>query len=192
MAAKKQISFVTGNVNKLKEVVNILGSEFTEKVEIKNVDIDLPEYQGDADDVSRLKCEEAMKSLGGAVLVEDTCLCFNALGGMPGPYIKWFLKPLGPKGLHQMLAGFDDKTAEAVCTFAYHSGQPCDKVMLFKGVTKGRIVAPRGPASFGWDPCFEPEKHEKTYAEMTKEEKNKISHRFKALDSFREYLRNHV
>jgi inosine/xanthosine triphosphate pyrophosphatase family protein len=42
----------------------------------------------------------------------DSCLCFNALGGMPGPYIKWFLQKIGPEGLHKMLHGFEDKSAE--------------------------------------------------------------------------------
>ena len=55
-------------------------------------------------------------------MVEDTCLCFNALKGLPGPYIKWFLSKLGHEGLNRMLAGFDDKTAYAQCTFAYSPG----------------------------------------------------------------------
>ena len=58
-------------------------------------------------------------------MVEDTSLCFNAYGGLPGPYIKWFLKNLGHDGLNSMLAGFDDKTAYAQCIFAYTPGEPC-------------------------------------------------------------------
>ena len=63
--------------------------------------------------------------VGGAVMVEDTSLCFNAYGGLPGPYIKWFLKNLGHDGLNRMLAGFDDKTAYAQCIFAYTPGLHC-------------------------------------------------------------------
>ena len=55
-------------------------------------------------------------------MVEDTCLCFNAWGGLPGPYIKWFLSKLGHEGLNKALAGFDDKTAYAQCTFAFSRG----------------------------------------------------------------------
>ena len=62
-------------------------------------DIDLPEFQGEPDEISRAKCLEAAKRVNGAVMTEDTCLCFNALGGMPGPYVKWFLKAVGPPGL---------------------------------------------------------------------------------------------
>ena len=89
-----------------------------------------------------------------------------------------------------MLAGFEDKTAEAVCTFAFHSGREGDEVQLFKGITKGSIVAPRGSRDFGWDPCFQPEGHDLTYGEMDKAFKNKISHRFKALDKFRNFLKS--
>ena len=50
--------------------------------------VDLPEYQGTPEEVVREKCLEAAKRIQGPVIVEDTCLCFNALGGLPGPYIK--------------------------------------------------------------------------------------------------------
>ena len=61
-------------------------------------DIDLPEYQGTPEEVVRAKCTLAAQHIKGPVVVEDTSLCFNALGGMPGPYIKWFLKEIGPAG----------------------------------------------------------------------------------------------
>ncbi len=51
-------------------------------------DVDLPEYQGSPEEVVREKCAEAARRIQGPVIVEDTCLCFNALGGLPGPYIK--------------------------------------------------------------------------------------------------------
>lgn len=47
-------------------------------------EIDLPEYQGEADDISRKKCQVAAEIVKAPVIVEDTCLCFNALGGLPG------------------------------------------------------------------------------------------------------------
>lgn len=104
-----------------------------------------------------------------------------------GPYIKWFLEKLQPEGLHTLLAGFDDKSATAICTFAYSSGESED-VVLFQGKTEGKIVAPRGPRDFGWDPCFQPNGFDKTYAELKKEVKNSISHRYKALDLVKAYF----
>ena len=74
--------------------------------ELTSARIDLPEYQGEIDDISRKKCLNACKKVKGPVLVEDTSLCFNALGGLPGPYIKWFAKELDSRGgLHRLLAG---------------------------------------------------------------------------------------
>lgn len=66
--------------------------------QIINNDVDLPEYQGDPDEVARAKSDLAAKEIKGPLITEDTCLCFNALGGMPGPYIKWFLQKIGPEG----------------------------------------------------------------------------------------------
>jgi len=94
-------------------------------------------------------------------------------------------------GLHKMLSGFDDKSAYALCTFAYFSGNAGDQVQLFKGQTDGQIVSPRGPTDFGWDPCFQPVGCNQTYAEMTKESKNAISHRSRALHALKEYFYSH-
>ena len=182
----KPITFVTGNAKKLEEVVAILGSTFPRTFESKN--LDLPEIQGDINDISIKKCREAARQINGPVVVEDTSLCFNALGGLPGPYVKWFLRNIGPEGLYKLLAGYDDKSAEAVCTLAYHPGGPDDEVVLFQGRTRGEIVYPRGPRDFGWDPCFQPSGYDKSYAELPKEEKNKISHRYKALKKLKDFF----
>lgn len=107
----------------------------------------------------------------------------------PGPYIKWFLEKVGPEGLHKMLAGFENKSATAICTFAYSSGED-DEVLLFQGKTEGQIVDPRGPRDFGWDPCFQPNGFPKTYAELDKQVKNSISHRFKAVDALKNHFMN--
>ncbi|MFH4980348.1 hypothetical protein AB6A40_007057 [Gnathostoma spinigerum] len=128
MTTKKSLKFVTGNVNKLREVRDILGDYFN----VENMAIDLPEYQGEPDSIATAKCRAAANALGERVIVEDTCLCFNALGGLPGPYIKWFLAKLKPEGLHRLLAGFEDKSAYALCTFAYCEGKN-KPVHLFRG-----------------------------------------------------------
>lgn len=86
--------------------------------------------------------------------MEDTCLCFSALKGLPGPYMlvenlldhilsrpssislivcrKWFLQALGHEGLNKLLLGYEDKSAHAVCTFAFSEG-PGHEPMLFEG-----------------------------------------------------------
>ncbi|KAI8118583.1 Inosine triphosphate pyrophosphatase [Lucilia cuprina] len=181
----KPITFVTGNAKKLEELVAILGPNFPRPVISKK--IDLPELQGEIEEIAVKKCKEAARQVDGPVLVEDTCLCFNSLKGLPGPYIKWFLEKLQPEGLHNLLAGWSDKSAKAVCTLAFSEGQDSEPI-IFQGITEGCIVEPRGSRDFGWDPIFQPTGYDLTYAELPKEEKNKISHRFRALDAFQKHF----
>jgi inosine triphosphate pyrophosphatase len=61
---------------------------------------------------------------------------------------KWFMLALGPLQMHKMLAGFDDKSAQAVCTFAYCAG-PGQEPVLFQGRTDGKLVESRGSTVFG-------------------------------------------
>jgi len=187
MSAPTVVHFATGNQKKLEEVVAILAAGQQLPFEVKAVKLDLPELQGEPEDISKEKCRLAVEQVQGAVMVEDTSLCFNALKGLPGPYIKWFLEKLGHDGLNRMLFGFEDKTAYAQCIFAYSPG-PGHEPLTFVGQTPGRIVIARGPPDFGWDPVFEPEGFDQTYAELDKDTKNAISHRYKALDNLRTYL----
>ncbi|EUC38106.1 hypothetical protein COCVIDRAFT_23891 [Bipolaris victoriae FI3] len=177
----KHLNFITGNKNKLAEVQAILDGV----IELRNQNVDLVEIQGTVEEVTRDKARRAAEAVKGPVLVEDTCLCFPAMNDLPGPYIKWFMLSLGPLNLHKLLAGFDDKSAQAVCTFGYCEG-PGHEAILFQGRTDGKLVESRGSTVFGWDSCFEYEG--KTYAEMDKSEKNKISHRGKALEKLKEWL----
>ena len=63
-------------------------------------------------------------------------------------YSKWFMLSLGPLELHKMLSGFDDKSAQAVCTFGYCAG-PGHEPITFQGRTDGKLVPSRGPTVFG-------------------------------------------
>uniref|UniRef100_A0A4W5P241 Inosine triphosphate pyrophosphatase n=1 Tax=Hucho hucho TaxID=62062 RepID=A0A4W5P241_9TELE len=164
--AGRSVVFVTGNAKKLEEVIQILGDKFPYKLVSKK--IDLPEYQGEPDEISIQKCKEAAKQV---------CHCG----------LKWFLDKLRPEGLYKMLAGFEDKSAWALCTFAFCPGKE-EPVQLFRGITEGHIVEPRGPRDFGWDPCFQPDGFDKTYAELPKEVKNTISHRYRALAAMSEHF----
>ncbi|KAG9391639.1 Inosine triphosphate pyrophosphatase-like [Carpediemonas membranifera] len=180
----KTLTFVTGNKNKLAEVKAMLGK--VEGIEIENHDVDLPELQGEPEDICREKTRLAAESIKGPTIVEDTSLCFNALHGLPGPYIKDFLKKLGHEGLNTILAGFEDKSAYSQTIFGYTDG-PGHEVHLFPGRCQGRIVPPRGNY-FGWDPIFQPDGKEQTFAEMSHEEKNTISHRSRALAGLIQFL----
>lgn len=194
---RKTITFVTGNKNKLAEVQRLLftssDGQSTIPFDIDNHQLDLPELQGSPRVIAHEKCQMASMQLKTAVLTEDTCLCFRGLNDLPGPYIKWFLDGLGHDGLNKLLQGFDDNRAYAQTIIAFSPG-PSKDVLLFEGRTEGRIVPARGSKDFGWDPIFEPTEDEqgcgsvRTYAEMSQDEKNAISHRGRAFHKFREYL----
>ncbi|KAJ6094652.1 hypothetical protein N7467_002165 [Penicillium canescens] len=176
-----KLNFITGNKNKLSEVRAILGNV----IEVDSQEVDVPEIQGTIEEIAKEKARRAAEAINGPALTEDTALEFHALKGLPGPYIKSFMA-LGHEGLNKMLDGFEDRTAEAVCTFAFCRG-PGEEPLIFQGRTEGAIVRPRGPTNFGWDPIFEYD-GKTTYAEMEKEAKNKISHRYKALVKLQQWL----
>ena len=178
VARKKIINFVSGNKNKLRELSDIFNENFKD-IEIKQLDIDLPELQGLPEDIVKGKLKLALekaKKLEGPVLVEDTSLCFNGYGGLPGAYIKYFLKAIKNEGLYKMACAFKDHTAYAQSIYGLQKNSKSEP-HLFIGKTDGEIVPPRGDNNFGWDPCFQPKGYKQTYAEMAEEQKNKISHR---------------
>jgi len=191
---KPMITFVTGNKKKLEEVKRILSVSEDGNQEdqipffISNQKIDLPELQGNPIEIAKEKCSLAAERVGGAVITEDTSLCFTALNNLPGPYIKWFLDDCGHDGLNNMIAFSDDKSGYAQTVVGFCPG-PGQNVIVFDGRTAGKIVPARGPLNFGWDPIFEPDEGEgNTYAEMTKERKDAISHRSRAFGQLRSYF----
>ncbi|KAI9114841.1 hypothetical protein K1719_013854 [Acacia pycnantha] len=120
------VTFVTGNAKKLEEVRTILG----QSVPFKSLKLDLPELQGEPEEISKEKARLAAAQVNGPVLVEDTCLCFNALKGLPGPYIKWFLQKIGHEGLNNLLMAYDDKSAYALCAFSFAVEPGCELRLL--------------------------------------------------------------
>jgi inosine triphosphate pyrophosphatase len=194
----KIITFITGNKKKLEEVNKIVNSNSstsstslpttsTQTFEIQGLKIDLPELQGSPETIIIEKCRVASEIANGPVIVEDTSLCFNALCGLPGPYIKWFEDKIGLEGLNNLLMAYEDKSAYAKCIFAYTEGKG-KKIHLMTGITNGTIVSPRGENNFGWDPIFIPEGYTETFAEMDSNTKNLISHRYKALQILKTFL----
>ena len=184
------INFVSGNKNKLKELNQIINAHIPD-IEVKQLDIDLPELQGSPEDIVKEKLKIALekaKDLEGPVLVEDTSLCFNAYNGLPGAYIKYFLKEIKPEGLYKMACAFDDHSAYAQSIYGLQKNEK-EEPKLFIGKTDGEIVSPKGDNNFGWDPCFKPSCSKKTFAEMNEKEKNKISHRGKSTRAMINWLK---
>ena len=176
------IVFITGNKHKASEVQLVLNDR-----EVIMHDIDLPEIQGSSEEIIRHKAEHAKQFIKGPFIVEDSGLEYDALNGMPGPYVKWFLTSIGNDGLVRLLAGYDNKRANAVCNVAYYDGTT---VHIFKGLLKGTIVAAKGTSAFGWDNIFKPDGFNETYGEMKPELKNSLSHRYLALAQLKQALNN--
>lgn len=174
--------FITGNKGKVSEAEAILGVG-----EIKALDIDLPEIQEiDAHVIIKEKLLEALKHKDGDLIVEDTSLYINALNGLPGPLIKWFLKTIGVKGLSEIVDKLGNNKAQAKTIIGY--AKNAKNIKFFEGVIEGEIVKPSGDNGFGWDPIFKPNGYDITFGEMDREEKNSFSMRKLAFEKLREYL----
>ncbi|MFQ5717489.1 MAG: RdgB/HAM1 family non-canonical purine NTP pyrophosphatase [Nitrospinales bacterium] len=178
----ENLKFVTGNANKVNEARRILG------VPLEQANLgEIPEIQTrDVVELVAHKLEQAYDRLRCPVMVEDSGLFFSAWNGLPGALVKWFEKSVGCEGMIKMLGPFKDREALAVCCVGLHDGRG---TRIAKGEARG-IIAPamRGENGFGWDAIFIPKGHDRTFAEMSVEEKNAISHRQKAFAALKEML----
>ena len=125
---------------------------------------------------------------------EDSGLSVNALGGAPGVFSARYAGEHGNdkannEKLLSELSCKDDRSAKFVCTIGCIL--PDGREHTFRGETQGVIIdAPRGEGGFGYDPLFLYESEGKTFAELTAEQKNAISHRGKAIEKFAEFLKS--
>ena len=172
------VYLVTGNEEKYNEFKKFLPS-------LDRIDLDLEEIQEtDAKKIIEHKLEEAGKKCQGQVMVEDTSLYLDCLNGLPGPLIKWFEKKIGNEGLYWLTRSLNNNKARAKTIIGLYDND----LKFFEGSIEGAIVAPKGDKNFGWDPVFKPRGKKKTFAEMTKEEKGKISMRRKALKKLKKHI----
>lgn len=173
MSALPPFVFVTGNIGKLREAERLLGRP------IEHVRLDLPEIQSlDLRQVLEAKADAAWRQLGTPLLVDDTGLELAALGGFPGPLVKWLLESVGAGGIGDLAARLGDPRAVARCGLLYADGE---RRVLAEAAVAGEIVpAPVGGHGFGWDPVFRPAGATGTYAELSDAVKDRIGHRGEA------------
>lgn len=182
----KKITFVTGNKAKAREVERILN------IPLEILQIELDEIQElDLEKIALHKLNQAFEAVKVPVIIDDVSVEIDAWNGFPGPLIKWLLKS-GEGGdastLLKMLKGEKNRKAIARLAIGFHDGE---KPHLFYGEVKGTIGEEiRGENGFGWDPVFIPLGQTKTFAEMPKEEKDKISHRGRALKKLSDFLKD--
>ncbi|MBU1205296.1 MAG: non-canonical purine NTP pyrophosphatase [Nanoarchaeota archaeon] len=176
------IYLITGNKNKLRESEQIL------KIKLKNVDLDLDEIQElDSDKIAEHKVKQAWGLIKKPLFVWDQSLYIHCLNDFPGPLIKWFWTKVTLEKICQIANFFDDHKVYTKTTLTYYDGK---NMRHFYGVVHGTIpTQPRGTNGFAWDLIFIPEGYDKTFAEMTAEEKNAISMHKIALEKLRDYLK---
>lgn len=181
-----KIEYITSNKGKFEEAQHILA-----EWELEQVNLDLTEIQGDSSEIIRAKAREALKILNRPLVVEDVSLCCPAIGGLPGPYIKDFLRKIGDRGLYELIHKYEDHAVQVICLAAYI--KPGQDPLVFEGIVEGMIVAPRGHlrhGSLSWNPIVQPKGMNITFGEMTMEEHGKFSMRGIALRKLMHFMQN--
>jgi inosine triphosphate pyrophosphatase len=172
-----RITLVTGNQNKLRELIEIAPAE----LEFSSKDIDLPEIQSlDIHMIAKDKVKRAYALLNAPVIVEDVSLGFDDLGDLPGPFYKFFREKLGDEVLLKLATLTKSNKVTVQCIAAYYDGK---SLLYGKGTISGEVVEPRGKNGFGFDPFIVPNGYKITMAQMQPEQKNKISHRGQAFQN---------
>ena len=174
---------VTGNPGKLAEARRL------SSIDLEAVAIDLPEVQSlDIREVLQAKAITAFEQLAQPVIVDETALELAALNGFPGVLVKWMLESIGPEGIARTAASLGDDRATARCALLCYSP---DGEVFAEGTTTGRLVLPpRGERGFGWDPVFQPDGSDRTFAELDGPAKDRISHRGRAWRQLDDQLRS--
>ena len=185
------------NEKKLREMDEILSSLGIEVISEAQagVDVEVEETGTTFEENSLLKAKAVMEASGLPAIADDSGLCVDALGGAPGVYSARYGGPeLDDTGRYRLL--LENMKGQprgarfvSVITCCFPNGD----VLTARGECPGTIAfAPMGEGGFGYDPVFFLPKLKKTFAQLTPEEKNAISHRGLALRAFREKLEEYL
>jgi XTP/dITP diphosphohydrolase len=183
---KKVVFLVTGNIHKFNEARLVLG-EFGLSTVMLNVDT--VEIQADRiEEVAQTSAKDAARKCCLPIIVEDAGLFIKALNGFPGPYSSYVLRTIGTKGILKLMKEAERRSAFFESVVAFYAPK-LKAPKCFHGETEGKITnQTRGQAGFGFDPIFLAQEGDgKTFAEMSMNEKNRYSHRSKALRKFAEW-----
>ena len=177
-----KLAVVTSNPYKAKEVAAFFHGD----LEVEHVNLECPEFRhSDVGEIARGKARFAYGHLGRPLIVDDTAFSVKALKGFPGPYAAYVLDTIGNRGILRLLEGVEERRASFETAISYADG---DGIRIFRGRIDGVItLSPRGREGFGYDPIFEVDG--RTLAELSLEEKSRISHRARALQAFGEWWR---
>ena len=186
----KVVFFATGNINKFNEARSIL-SPYGISIGLLRMKGD--EIQSDTlEEIAKSSAINAFKRTHLPIFVEDAGLFIEALNGFPGPYSAYVYKTIHNSGILKLMEKTRERRAEFQSVIAY-CDQTFPEPQCFKGESKGEItLAERKLQShppFGFDPIFQPIGSEKSFAQMTIEEKNGFSHRAIAIQKFAKWFK---
>ena len=174
------ITFITGNEHKVIEAENIFKLF---GVKLEHIDLGYMEPQGTLEDVAKFGAKYACQELNRSVIVEDAGLFIKALNGFPGTYSHYVQDTIGNQGILKLLTDTDDRYAEFRSVIGYCA--PNSEPKIFLGKVSGEIaVEERGDLGFAFDPLFYVPSLDKTFGELTTDEKNQFSHRKNSLEKF--------
>ena len=183
----EELLIATHNKGKAREISDLLAPYI--KTFCTAGDLNLPEPEETGTTFAEnaiLKAQAAAQASGKISLADDSGLVVKALGGDPGIYSARWGGPdkdfnLAMKKVHEALADTEDRSASFVCVLAL--GWPDGYTETFEGRVSGTIIWPmRGDKGFGYDPVFQADGYDVTFAEMEPDEKHAISHRARAFD----------
>jgi len=185
--------FATNNQHKVEEIRSVIGKQF-EIITLKEagIDIDIPEPHDTIAANASEKSKVIYELTGKDCFSEDTGLEVKALNGEPGVKSARYAGDGRDfqKNIDKLLSKLEDKDNRKARFITVISLILNGKEYLFEGVCNGKIITHQtGIGGFGYDPVFIPDGSDKTFAEMSMEEKNAYSHRRKATDKLIEFLR---
>lgn len=177
----KKIIFVTGNQNK----ADYLAKHLDHPIDHRKIDLD--EIQSlDLREIVEHKVRQAYQKIKEPVIVEDTSLEFKALGGLPGPFVRFFVDHMNFQDICSLLKG-KDRTAYAKCAMGYYDGKV---LKIFEKCVSGEIAKrPAGNGGFGWDKIFIPRGYSVTRASLNEVDDRKTYLQLKPFSQLKKFIR---
>lgn len=175
-----KVTFITGNQNKADRLAKYLGHP------VSHSKVDLEEIQSlDIREIIEHKAKQAYQTIGQPVLVDDVALEFNAIGCLPGPFVKWFIAGMGLEAMCRLLDG-KDRSATGRSSIAYYDGST---LQVFEGSIKGKIAKhPAGDGGYGWDSIFIPDGYDITRAQLPDEDYARVYNQIRPYAQLKEFL----
>lgn len=186
---KEKLVVASGNAHKLKEIAEIFPDFEIVSQKQMGFDEEVEETGTTFAENALIKARAAANALGCIALADDSGLCVDALGGAPGVYSARYSGAHGNDKANRALLlknleGVTNRRANFTCALALV--EPNGKELVVEGKTYGQILTEeKGDGGFGYDPLFESDDLQKSFGLATSEEKNSVSHRFRALQKLR-------